>query len=99
MEVLACTSENSIHRDVTGKTASQGVKFHPWNVLQYYHASTFALAHPSYNNTYAPSTTCTASTIIAVTVLCGVMFETYTLIGPFRVATWALNMVRQARQS
>jgi len=38
---------------VAGDNTSQGVKFHPGNVLQYYRASTFALAHPKYNNTYA----------------------------------------------
>ena len=38
---------------VAGNNTNQGVKFHPGNVLQYYRASTFALAHPKYNNTYA----------------------------------------------
>jgi hypothetical protein len=38
---------------VAGNATGQGVKFHPGNVLQYYRASTFALAHPEYNNTYA----------------------------------------------
>jgi hypothetical protein len=38
---------------VAGNNTGQGVKFHPGNVLQYYRASTFALAHPKYNNTYA----------------------------------------------
>ena len=38
---------------VSGNNTGQGVKFHPGNVLQYYRASTFALAHPNYNNSYA----------------------------------------------
>ena len=38
---------------VAGNNTNQGVKFHPGNVLQYYRASSFALAHPKYNNTYA----------------------------------------------
>ena len=38
---------------VAGNYTGQGVRFHPGNVLQYYRASTFALAHPRYNNTYA----------------------------------------------
>ena len=38
---------------VAGNNTNQGVKFHPGNVLQYYRASTFALAHPAYNNSYA----------------------------------------------
>ena len=38
---------------VIGNNTGQGVKFHPGNVLQYYRASTFALAHPNYNNTWA----------------------------------------------
>ena len=40
---------------VAGNNTNQGVKFHPGNVLQYYRASTFALAHPAYNNSYAHS--------------------------------------------
>jgi len=40
-------------RGVAGDNTGQGVRFHPGNVLQYYRASTFALAHPQYNNTYA----------------------------------------------
>ena len=31
---------------VAGNATGQGVKFHPGNILQYYRASTFALAHP-----------------------------------------------------
>ena len=38
---------------VAGNNTNQGVIFHPGNVLQYYRASSFALAHPKYNNTYA----------------------------------------------
>ena len=38
---------------VAGNGTGQGVKFHPGNILQYYRASTFALAHPAYNNSYA----------------------------------------------
>ena len=38
---------------VAGNNTNQGVKFHPGNVLQYYRASSFALAHPRYNNNYA----------------------------------------------
>ena len=40
---------------VAGNNTNQGVKFHPGNILQYYRASSFALAHPKYNNTYAHS--------------------------------------------
>ena len=38
---------------VAGNATGQGVKFQPGNILQYYRASTFALAHPAYNNSYA----------------------------------------------
>ena len=38
---------------VAGNATGQGVKFHPGNILQYYRASTFALAHPAYNNSFA----------------------------------------------
>ena len=38
---------------VAGNVTGRGVKFHPGNILQYYRASTFALAHPAYNNSYA----------------------------------------------
>ena len=39
--------------DVAGDATGQGVRLHPGNILQYYRASTFALAHPAYNNSYA----------------------------------------------
>ena len=35
---------------VAGNVTGQGVKLHPGNILQYYRASTFAFAHPAYNN-------------------------------------------------
>jgi hypothetical protein len=38
---------------VAGNNTGQGVKFHPGNIFQYYRASSFALAYPHYNNTYA----------------------------------------------
>ena len=38
---------------VAGDATGQGVRLHPGNILQYYRATTFALAHPAYNNSYA----------------------------------------------